>query len=92
MTSKNPLNLGLLATIGASTVIILLLLLVGAHAGFLFVQNREIDKKWDQTPNLQLQNLRADQQKRLQTPENSGLPIDQATKLVIEKKGNLASK
>lgn len=89
MTPKNTLNLGLLTTLGASAAIVLLILLVGAHAGFLFVQNREIDNKWNNSPNNQLQQLRADQQKRLIAPENNGLPIDAAMKLVVEKKGSL---
>jgi hypothetical protein len=96
MAPKNDLNLGLIATIVLCSAFLLLDILVGIHAAFLCQQQREIQSKWEEYPNTQLQQAQNDQIANIshygwidRDKKICAIPVEVATKIIIANKGKV---
>ena len=92
---KQEANSALIITIGAISGILLLVAMIGTEAWFKNEEHQELAVKWDESPNLALQELRAEQFKRIETAHVDDvtkvktIPITEAMKLIVETKGKL---
>jgi hypothetical protein len=96
MAMKNEVNIGLIITIGAASALLLLIVLVGAQAGFLYAENGELLRKWDMSKNEALKTARDDQTAHIShkavVDADKGIyaiPINQAMEIVAQQKGNV---
>ncbi len=92
---KQEANSALIITTGAISGILLIVVMIGTEAWFRNEEHQELALKWDETPNAALQELRAEQFKRIETPHVDDvtklktIAISDAMKLIVEAKGKL---
>lgn len=96
MATRQDANVPLLAVIGAVSVLLILIIVIGVEAWFLSEQNAEIARKFDNTPVTWLQELKTEQQAKLETTRwvdrGKGIvqiPIEEAMKLIVKDDGKL---
>lgn len=98
MATRQDVNAPLLITIGAISAILVLVIVVGVQAWFTNEEDQEIAKKYEDAPNVWLDNLRLEQKTKLQgerwinrDQKIIQIPIDQAMDLIVKNGGNLPS-
>jgi len=95
-TIKEDVNAPFIITTAIISAIMLVVVIIGTHAWFLYEEGKEFDIKWDTSPNTTLVMLNESQIDNLDTVKwvddsktLASVPIDQAMKMVIETKGKL---
>jgi hypothetical protein len=96
MAMKNQVNIGLIAVVTAVSALLLLVVIIGAHAGFLYLENRELQAKWEQYPNRalaeqrQAELLRISQYRLIDAARQAyGIPIEKAMAQVVQTRGDV---
>lgn len=65
MAMKNEVNVPLIITIGAVSVILLVVIIIGVQAWYLSEEREERADQWDASPNLPVVNLLKGQSERI---------------------------
>jgi hypothetical protein len=93
---KEDVNSGLIFVIGAISSVLVIVVVIGLQAWFLYEERRETDSKAATSVNLELENLKTDYQSKLQgyhwvdrDKQIASIPLEQAKKLLISNKGKL---
>lgn len=93
---KEDINIPLLTTIGAISSILLLVILVGVHAWFLWEFDYANSKKWQGVTNREVYELKKRQAESLTViaradpdQQTYRIPIDKAMRAVVESGGKL---
>ena len=90
MAIRQEANTPLIVTIGVVSAILLLVTTFGLEAWFLYEEQHETERKWNESRNLALEEMRDTQREHLTT--KAKLPIDQAMQQVISKYATNAPK
>ncbi|MGE5612450.1 MAG: hypothetical protein ACM359_24595 [Bacillota bacterium] len=95
MATKSDINFPAIVTIGAVSVCLLLVIILGVQALFMSQEQAEMDQ-YNNNPVLSLENLKLEQQVRLNSyrwidreKQTVAIPIDQAMRIMAETQGNL---
>lgn len=93
---KEDINVPLLVTIGAVSSILLVVILIGVQAWFLWVYHAETNRKWAEVTSNTVVNLKKSQAESLKViakadPEKGTfrIPIDSAMQAVVAAGGKL---
>ncbi len=96
MAMKNEVNMGLMVTISIGSALLLLVVVVGVQAWFMYEEHNELMAKWEYSPNVALEQMRSEQRAHLadyrvidQNKKQYAMPIQEAMKIVAGKKGNV---
>jgi len=97
-TIKEDINAPFIITAAIISTIMLVVVVIGTHAWFLYEETKETDVKWDASPNATLVSLNHQQDQALlatkwtdETRTVASVPISSAMKMVIAGKGKLPS-
>lgn len=95
-TIKEDINAPFIITTAIISAIVVVVVVIGTHAWFLYEQGKELNAKWDASPNATLVSLNETQETNLKATRwlddgksLASIPIDQAMKMVIDTKGKL---
>jgi len=101
MAIKQDVNSPLIVTIGVVSGLLLLVAVFGVQAWFFREEQDELDTKWKSAPNVQLDNMKADQRAQIETvgynrddKDKKGrktIPIEVAKQKIIDLGGKLPS-
>jgi hypothetical protein len=93
---KEDVNSGLILVIGAISSVLVIVVVIGLQAWFLYEERRETDAKAATSVNLELENLKTEYQSKLQgyrwvdrEKQIAAIPLDQAKKILVSNKGKL---
>jgi len=93
---KEDINIPLVLTIGAISSVLLVVILIGVHAWFLWEYRGETDRKWAGVTSTRVVELKATQADSLKVfgkadPERNTyrIPIDKAMEAVVASGGRL---
>jgi hypothetical protein len=96
MAIKQEVNAPLIVTIGTVSALLLLVIMFGTQAWFVREEQAELDKKWETSPNVQLETLRAEQREHINTTGIGGpdkksrtMPIADAMLIIQQNNGSL---
>ena len=92
MAMKNEVNAPMLATIVAVSAIFLLVCVIAVDAWYKSVEQEEIARKWDESPNTWLIELRKEQEANLEinrsiAPRHRHVPVTEAMRILAENNG-----
>ena len=96
MAIKQDVNAPLIVTIGAVSALLLLVAIFGVQAWFFREEEVALDDKWKNAPNVQLDEMRADQHKQIETAgvnrkdsKAKTIPIEIAMQKIVDLGGKL---
>lgn len=97
-TIKEDINAPFIVTASIISAIMVVVVVIGTNAWFLYEEGKEMNAKWDASPNGTLLTLNKQQTDALatakwtdETKTVAAVPIADAMKMVIEEKGKLPS-
>ena len=89
MAIKQEVNSALIVTVGAISSLLLVVIIIGLQAWFTYEERLEVQQKWAQSKNVQLETLLEQQRAAIAQRGPTTIPIDQAMKTLVERKGKV---
>jgi len=96
MAIKQEVNAPLIVTVGVVSALLLLVISFGTESWFVREEHEELEKKWETSPNVQLETLRAEQREHINTAGFTGpdkktrtMPIADAMLIIQQNNGSL---
>jgi hypothetical protein len=89
MAIKQEVNSQLILTVGAMSALLLMVIIIGLQAWFIYEEHAEVQAKWDQTKNVQLEAMVAAQRERIGRRGATTIPVDEAIKVVARTGGRV---
>jgi hypothetical protein len=88
---KQEVNAPLIVTIGVVSGFLLLVIVFGVQAWFVREERDEIDNKWREAKNVQLDDLRSAQRAKIEMAGGTMIPIEKAMQEIVKSGGKLPS-
>jgi hypothetical protein len=88
---KQEVNAPLIVTVGVVSGFLLLVVVFGVQAWFVREERDEITKKWEDSKNAQLEDLRSAQRAKIESSGGTMIPIEKAMKEIVKSGGKLPS-
>ena len=89
MAIKQEVNTAIILTVGAVSGLLLIVIIVGLQAWFTFEERGEIENKWAQSKNVQLETTMAQQRDKITRFGATTMPVDEAMKVVARQGGKV---
>lgn len=96
MAMKNDVDVPLVITIGAVSVILLVVIIIGTQAWFMSEEREERAALWEEAPNVAVINLLNRQRERINSyrwedrqKQTVAIPVSEAMRIMAEKHGDV---
>ena len=89
MAIGNPFGLGGSVTVGIISTLLLIVIIIGLQAWFTFEERLEIQTKWAQSKNVQLERILEEQRARLTQKGPTTIPVEEAMKILVQRNGKV---
>ena len=90
MAIKQEVNTAIILTVGAVSGLLLVVIIVGLQAWFMFEERGEIQEKWAKTKNVQLETTMDAQRNKISQYGATTIPVDEAMKVVAKQGGKVS--
>jgi hypothetical protein len=89
MAIKQEVNAPLIVTVGIISTLLLVVIIIGLQAWFTYEERLEIQSKWTQSKNVQLERILEEQRARLVQTGPTTIPVEQAMKILVQRNGKV---
>ena len=89
MAIKQEVNTAIILTVGAVSVLLLVVIIIGLQAWFTYEERGEIENKWAESRNVQLETIAAAQREKINQRGSTTMPVDEAMKVVARQGGKV---
>jgi hypothetical protein len=89
MAIKQEVNTAIILTVGAVSVLLLIVIIVGLQAWFTYEERGEIENKWAESRNVPLETILDAQRAKISQRGATTMPVDDAMKVVARQGGKV---
>ena len=89
MAIKQEVNTAIILTVGAVSGLLLIVIIVGLQAWFMFEERVEIQEKWTKARNVQLETTLTAQRARISGYGPTTMPAEEAMTVLAQQGGNV---
>jgi hypothetical protein len=90
MAIKQEVNSQLILTVGTISALLLMVIIIGLQAWFVYEERTEIQNKWNQSKNVQLEALLDAERGNITRRAAATIPVDDAIKVVARTGGKVS--
>jgi hypothetical protein len=89
MAIKQEVNTAIILTVGAVSGLLLIVIIVGLQAWFMFEERVEIQEKWAKARNVQLETTLNAQRERISGHGPTTMPAEEAMRVLAQQGGKV---